>query len=53
MNNTPTAPAEKPANLLSLHRELAELAACSKPADRPPQGRSQQLCGPVIVIRGK
>lgn len=53
MNNTPTVPAEKPANLMSLHHELAELAARAKPVDRPPLDRSQQICGPVIVIRGK
>ncbi len=53
MSITTTKPAEKPANLTSLQRELAELATRTKPVDRPPQGCSQQICGPVIVIRGK
>ena len=50
MSSTPAAPAEKPANLTSLQRELAELAARSKPV---PQDRSQGPQGPVLVIRGK
>jgi hypothetical protein len=53
MNSTPPAPAEKPANLTSLQRELADLAARTKQADRPPQDRSQEIRDPGIVIRGK
>jgi hypothetical protein len=53
MISTPAAPAEKPANLTSLQRELADLATRIKPANRPPQDRSQEPRGPVIVIRGK
>jgi hypothetical protein len=53
MNSTPAAPAEKPANLTSLQRELAGLAAQIKLADRPLQDRSQEPRGPVIAIRGK
>ena len=50
--STPAAPAEKPANLSSLQRELADLAArCWR--DRPAKARPQELRGPVIVIRGK
>ena len=50
MITTPAPPAEKPANLESLRRDLLNLAARSKPV---PQERPQELCGPVIVIRGK
>ena len=50
MNSTQAAPAEKPANLTALHRELADLAARSKPA---PLDRPQVPRGPVMVIRGK
>ena len=52
MIDTHAAPAERPANLMSLQRELAELAARTKQADRPAQDRSQELRGPVLVIRG-
>jgi hypothetical protein len=50
MTTTPEAPTEKPANFTSLQRELADLAARSKQADRPTQDRSQEPRGP---IRGK
>jgi len=50
MSSTPEAPAEKPANLTALQRDLLDLAAHSKPV---PQDRSQEPNGPVIVIRGK
>jgi hypothetical protein len=53
MSSTPAVPAEKSANLTSPQRELADLAARAKQADRPAQGRSQEPRGPVIVIRGK
>ena len=53
MSSTPATPADKPANLTSLQRELADLAARSKQADRPAQDQSQEPRGPVLVIRGK
>ncbi|MGA2621885.1 MAG: hypothetical protein ABSF26_30150 [Thermoguttaceae bacterium] len=52
MSDTHPTPAEKPANLTALQRELAELAARSKPVARP-QNRSHEIRGPVLVIRGK
>ena len=53
MDKSSPTPAEKAANLVSLHRELAELAARSKQVQRPSQDRSQAIRGPVPVIRGK
>jgi len=50
MTNTTATPAEKPANLTSLQRDLLDLAARSKTV---PQDRPQVACGPLIVIRGK
>ncbi len=47
---TPATPAEKPANLTFLQRELLELAARSKST---PRNRSEQPRSPVLVIRGK
>ena len=46
MNNTPAVPAQKPANLTVLQRELADLAARSKLADRPAQDRSMSRVVP-------
>jgi hypothetical protein len=34
MNGTPAAPAQRPANLTSLQRELADLAARTKQVDQ-------------------
>ena len=54
MNDTNRNPAAQPANLTSLQRELADLAAHTKPSDRSLQDRVQQAqVGPVLVIRGK
>ena len=53
MNSMPTAPAEKSANLAILHRELAQLAAHTKPVDRPPRDGVREPHGAVLVIRGK
>ena len=50
MSSTPTAAAERPANLTALQLELADMAARSKPV---PQDRPQEPRGPVLVIRGK
>ena len=50
MNSPPAAPAERPANLTALQRDLLDLAAHSKPV---PQDLSQEPPGPAIVIRGK
>ncbi len=50
MTTTTAPPAEKPANLTSLQRDLLDLAARSK---QVPVDRSQGACGPVLVIRGK
>ena len=50
MTDTPTPPAEKPANLTALQLQLLDLAARSKGA---PQERCQESRGPVMVIRGK
>jgi hypothetical protein len=47
MTDTPKPP-QQPANLSSLHQELLDLAAHSKPVSGD---RRQQ--GPAIVIRGK
>ena len=52
MSDTTAAPAERMANLTSLHRELAELATHFRPVDRPSQDRIQEFRGPRIVIRG-
>ena len=51
MSDTPAKPAEQPANLASLKRELADLATRIKP--NPPQDRDQQAQGPLLLIRGK
>jgi hypothetical protein len=53
MIDTHATPAERAANLTSLQRELADLAARTKPVDRPPQDHSQASGSPVLVIRGK
>ena len=50
MITTPAPPAEKPANLTALQRDLLDLAVDSKPV---PQDRSQEPHGPAIVIGGK
>jgi hypothetical protein len=41
------------ANLTALQRELADLATSVRRENRPSPGRSVQIQGPVIVIRGK
>lgn len=48
--NTTATPAEHPANLTALQRELLDLATRCKPM---PQDRPQEIRGPVLVIRGK
>jgi len=53
MNDTHATPSEKTANLMALQRELADLAARAKQADRPRLGRAQVPGGTVLVIRGK
>jgi len=53
MNDTVAKPAEQPANLSSLHRELLDLAARPKQAKGPAEDRVREIRGPVIVIRGK
>ena len=50
MSDTPATASEKAANLTALQRELADLAARSKPV---PQARIQDARGPVLVIRGR
>jgi hypothetical protein len=53
MIDSNSKPAEQPANLVSLQRELADLATRTKQADRAFQDRVQQVQGPILVIRGK
>ena len=50
MTSTTITPAEKPANLMALQRDLLDLAARTKSV---PQDRSQEHHGPVLVIHGK
>lgn len=52
MTDTQPTPPEKPANLLALQVQLADLATRSKPPC-PPCDRRQQAQGPVLVICGK
>ena len=50
MSDTTTEPAEQPANITSLQRDLLDLATRCKPTS---QDRPQEIQGPVLVIRGK
>ena len=46
-------PEERPTNLMTLHRQLEELAARTKPSSPSAGDRRKDIQGPVLVIRGK
>jgi hypothetical protein len=53
MNDINVKPAEQPANLTTLQRELLDLATRTRLVDRSPHDRLRNAQGPILVIRGK